>query len=185
MDLMILLIALGLAMDSFSVSIANGLSSKIFDFQKALTMALFFGFFQAVMPLIGWITGLTIAEVISGFDHWVAFGLLCVVGLRMIYEAIHQDSASLITSFNVRVILILAVATSIDALAVGLSLSLLQVELWIPSIVIGVVTFFLSFLGVFLGGKFGEILKNKVEVLGGIILIIIGLRILLEHSGLI
>lgn len=103
----------------------------------------------------------------------------------MIYESINQNSNSFITSFNFKVILILSVATSIDALAVGLSLSFLQIEVWIPSMVIGVATFFLSFCGVFLGGKFGEILKNKIEVLGGIILIIIGLRILLEHSGII
>ena len=172
-------------MDSFSVSVANGLSTKTFDFSKAITLALFFGFFQAVMPIIGWISGLTVAEFISGFDHWVAFGLLCVVGLRMIYESINQNSDSFITSFNFKVILILSFATSIDALAVGLSLSFLQIQIWIPSIVIGVITFFVSFLGVFLGGKFGEILKNKVQVLGGIILIIIGLRILLEHSGII
>ena len=184
-DLTILLIAFGLAMDSFSVSVANGLSSKAFDFQKAIILALFFGFFQAVMPIIGWISGLTVAELISGFDHWIAFMLLFIVGLRMIYESKNQDSKSFITSFNFKVILILSIATSIDAFAVGLSLSFIQIEIWIPSILIGIITFFLSFLGVFLGGKFGEVLKNKVGIVGGIILIIIGIRMLLEHSGII
>jgi len=171
-------------MDSFSVSVANGLASKTFKTIKALVISTFFGFFQAIMPIIGWLAGATVANLISDFDHWVAFGLLSFIGLRMIYESTRKES-KFISSFNIKVLLILSIATSIDALAVGLSLSFLEISILIPAIVIGAITFLLSFLGVFVGSKFGNILTNRVEILGGLILIVIGLRILLEHIGVI
>lgn len=185
MDIMTLFIALGLAMDSFSVAIANGLATKTFITTKALKISAFFGFFQAIMPLIGWYAGVYILELISGFDHWVAFFLLTVVGLRMIYESIRKESDKFVSSLSIKMLLMLSIATSIDALAVGLSLSLLKVSVIIPAIVTGVVTFSLSFFGVYLGSRFGRILKNRVEFLGGLILVAIGVKILLEHLGTI
>jgi putative Mn2+ efflux pump MntP len=185
MDITILLIALGLAMDSFSVAIANGLATKKFKTSNALKIAAFFGFFQAIMLIIGWYAGVNILDLISDYDHWVAFFLLAFIGSRMIYESIRKESTRLISSLSIKVLLVLSIATSIDALAVGLSLSLLKVSATIPAITTGVVTFFLSFFGVYIGGRFGSILKNRVESLGGLILISIGLKILLEHLAII
>jgi len=185
MDLTILLIALGLAMDSFSVAIANGLATKTFKIAKALKIAVFFGFFQAIMLITGWYAGVHILDLISDYDHWVAFFLLTFIGSRMIYESIRKESTRLISSLSIKVLLILSIATSIDALAVGLSLSLLNVSAINPAIITGGVTFSLSFFGAYLGGRFGLVLKNRVESLGGLILIAIGLKILLEHLAII
>lgn len=137
------------------------------------------------MPIIGWYAGVHILDLISDFDHWVAFFLLTFIGSRMIYESIRKKSNTIVSSLSIKVLLILSIATSIDALAVGLSLSLLKVSIIIPAIVTGVVTFSLSFFGVYLGGRFGRVLKNRVESLGGLILVVIGLKILLEHLGTI
>ncbi len=181
MDIAILLIALGLAMDSFSVSIANGLATKTFKISKALTIALFFGLFQGLMPIFGWLAGEYIADYISAFDHWVAFALLTIIGVKMIYESIRNKPAKFLRAYTLKVILVLSIATSIDALAVGLSFSFLDISIFFPAIIIGVITFFLSFFGVYVGGKFGKVIKNRIEILGGLILIVIGLKILLEH----
>ena len=181
MDLVILIIAFGLALDSFSVSIANGVATKTFKISKALTIALFFGLFQGLMPIFGWLAGEYIADYISAFDHWVAFALLTIIGVKMIYESIRNKPAKFLRAYTLKVILVLSIATSIDALAVGLSFSFLDVSIFFPAIIIGVITFFLSFFGVYVGGKFGKVLKNRIEILGGLILIIIGLKILLEH----
>ena len=185
MEITTLLIALGLAMDSFSVAIANGLSTKKFKTSNALKIAAFFGFFQAIMLIIGWYAGVHLLDLISDYDHWVAFFLLAFIGSRMIYESIRKESPRLVSSLSIKVLLILSIATSIDALAVGLSLSLLNVSAINPAIITGVVTFSLSFLGLYLGGRFGRILKNRVESLGGLILVAIGLKILLEHLAII
>ena len=185
MDIPTILIAVALAMDSFSVAIANGLATKKIKTANAIRIAAFFGFFQAIMPIIGWYAGEHILDLISQFDHWVAFILLAVIGSRMIYESIKKESNGIISSLSIKVLLILSIATSIDALAVGLSISVLNISIIALAIITGVVTFFLSFCGVYLGGRFGCILRNKVEALGGIILIIIGLRILLEHLGIV
>ncbi len=185
MEITTLLIALGLAMDSFSVAIANGLSTKKFKTSNALKIAAFFGFFQAIMLILGWYAGVNLLDLISEYDHWVAFFLLTFIGSRMIYESIRKESTKLVSSLSIKVLLILSIATSIDALAVGLSLSLLNVSATIPAAVTGVVTFSLSFFGVYIGGRFGHILKSRVESLGGIILIAIGLKILLEHLAII
>ena len=181
MDIIIILIAVGLAMDSFSVSIARGFTSTKTKLSiEALKTGFFFGLFQGVMPLIGWFAGLSVIDFISGFDHWLAFGLLCLIGLRMIYESISKESKQLVNSSSFKVLLILSIATSIDALAVGLSLSFLETSIITPAIMIGVIAFSLSFLGVFLGKKFGSYFE-KIGVLGGVILIVIALRILFEH----
>jgi putative Mn2+ efflux pump MntP len=179
-----LLIATALAMDSFSVSIANGLTTK-FKTANAIKIATFFGTFQAVMPIIGWYAGAYILDLISEIDHWVAFVLLAAIGSKMIYESIKKESNSIISSLSIKVLLILSIATSIDALAVGLSIYTLNLSITTLAVVTGVVTFTLSFLGVYLGNKFGHLLKNRVEIVGGIILILIGVRIVLEHLEII
>lgn len=182
MDLTIVFIALSLAMDAFSVSMTHGLANKSFKPNNALKLGVSFGSFQAIMPMLGWLAGVSIIYLISGFDHWIAFGLLCFVGGRMIHESTKKGTEKLISSLSVGTLLMLSVATSIDALAVGMSLSFLNVPIVTPAIIIGLVTFSLSFAGVYLGNRFGHFLGNKVEVLGGVILITIGLRILLEHT---
>jgi putative Mn2+ efflux pump MntP len=181
MDITTLLIAVGLAMDSFSVSITNGLANRLFKTMTAVKIGLFFGVFQAVMPLCGWLAGVTVMEIISGFDHWLAFGLLSFIGGRMIYESIRETSKKLIRSQSVSVLVMFSVATSIDALAVGLSLSVLQLSIIPLALMTGVITFSLSSLGVYLGYRFGRVFHNKVEVFGGTILLAIGIKILLEH----
>jgi len=184
-DIVTILIALGLAMDSFSVSITRGfINTKTRLLIEALKTGFFFGLFQAVMPIIGWLAGLSIIDFISGFDHWIAFGLLTFIGLRMIYESISKESKQVVYSSSLKVLLILSIATSIDALAVGLSLSFLETSIVTPAIIIGVITFSLSFLGVFIGEKFGSYFE-KIGVLGGVILIIIAIRILVEHLGIL
>lgn len=184
MDITTLLIATALAMDSFSVALANGLATKSFNISKGVMIGSFFGFFQAIMPVIGWYAGVHILDLISEIDHWVAFALLAVIGSRMIYESTKNDSEKIVSSLTIRVLLILSIATSIDALAVGLSIYVLEISITSLAVATGIITFTLSFFGVYIGGKFGHILQNKVEPLGGVILIIIGLRILLEHLGI-
>ena len=184
MDITILLVAFALAMDSFSVSITNGLGSKTLKIGNALKIGIFFGLFQAIMPVIGWFAGIHVLDLISGFDHWIAFGLLAFIGCRMIYESVRVESKKLLDSLGIGLLLTLSVATSIDALAVGLSFSFLRISIIVPAVVIGVVAFSLSFLGVYLGGKLGRFLSNRVEILGGLILMVIGIRILVEHLGM-
>jgi len=177
----ILLIALGLAMDSFSVSITTGLAIKNPRISNALKIGVFFGFFQAFMPVIGWLGGSSMKGFISDIDHWVAFGLLCLVGCKMIFESIRRKTDEKANPPNGYVLLMLSVATSIDALAVGVSLAFLKTSIATPVTVIGTVTFLLSFLGVYVGNKFGHFFENKIEVAGGFILIGIGIKILVEH----
>jgi len=180
----ILLVAFALAMDSFSVSITSGLANKTFKVGDALKIGIFFGLFQAIMPLIGWFAGIHVLDLISSFDHWIAFALLAFIGCRMIYESVRVESKKFLGSPGIGLLLTLSVVTSIDALAVGLSFSFLRISIIVPAIVIGLVAFFLSFLGVYLGGKLGHFLRNRVEILGGLILMAIGIRILVEHLGI-
>jgi len=185
MDIATIFIAVALAMDSFSVAIANGLATKTFKTTKAIKISAFFGFFQAIMPIIGWYAGVHILDLISEFDHWVAFILLTFIGFRMIYESIKKQPNTIINSESTKVLLILSIATSTDALAVGLSLYILNISIITLATVTGVVTFTLSFFGVYLGGRFGGSLRNRIESLGGIILVVIGLKILIEHLGIV
>jgi putative Mn2+ efflux pump MntP len=181
----ILLIAIGLAMDALAVSITSGLTINDLRLRNALTIALFFGAFQAFMPLLGWLGGVSARAVITDIDHWVAFGLLCLIGGKMIYESTRLGSDGKETDpLDSHVLLILAIATSIDALAVGISFAFLQMAIITPAIIIGVTTFALSFLGVYVGNVSGHFFENKIEVLGGLILIGIGLKILIEHTVL-
>lgn len=184
--LTIIVIALGLAMDAFAVSIASGVSLKCFKANLAFRVALFFGGFQAIMPLIGWLAGSSFSQHIEAYDHWIAFGMLSVIGGKMIYEStVIAEVESKCDPQNLLILFGLAIATSIDALAVGLSFSMLNVSIIEPVLVIGVITFVLSFVGVYLGDKFGSFFENKMEIIGGIILILIGTKILLQHLGYI
>ena len=178
----IFLIALGLAMDAFAVSVTNGITIKHQRIQNALKIGLFFGAFQALMPLIGWLAGLSLREWIGGVDHWIAFGLLTLIGGKMIYESVKTGSGDKMSDpLGLFVLFMLSIATSIDALAVGLSFALLKISIVTPILVIGLVTFALSFLGVFIGNKVGHFFENKIEILGGLILIGIGVKILIGH----
>ncbi len=183
MDILnIIVIALGLAMDAFAVSITSGLTIKNLKIKYAFRIALFFGVFQAFMPLVGWLAGLSLKDFISGVDHWIAFGLLCLIGCKMIYESIKIESSEReINPLNVYVLLVLSVATSIDALVVGVSFAFLMISIATPIIVIGIVTFLLSFVGVFVGNRSGHFFEGKIEIIGGLILISIGIKILIEH----
>jgi putative Mn2+ efflux pump MntP len=178
----ILLIAVGLSMDCFAVSIVSGLDVKIVRVAHALRIGIFFGGFQASMPVVGWLLGLTLIEVISSFDHWIAFVLLAVVGGRMIYESLKKEPGTEGEgSLGLKRLIMLSLATSIDALAIGLSFSLLGIFILFPVLVIGVVCFSLSFIGFFASGKLGLIFGDRMKTVGGLILIAIGLRILYEH----
>jgi putative Mn2+ efflux pump MntP len=180
--LSILLISLGLAMDAFAVSITSGITIKYLKIRYALKIALFFGFFQAIMPVIGWLLGVSVRHAISGFDHWIAFGLLSIIGCKMIYESFKlQSDKEKIDPQNIYILFILSIATSIDALAIGLSLSFLKVAIIFPAIIIGLVTFLLSFLGVHIGNRIGHFFEKKIEMIGGLVLIGIGFKILVEH----
>ncbi len=178
----IVFIALGLAMDAFAVSIATGLTLKEVKVSDALKMALSFGLFQAIMPAVGWWIGISLRDFISGIDHWIAFGLLLLVGSKMIYEAITaKPHKKKINSLNFYSIMVLSIATSIDALAVGVSFAILGVSIIFPIVVIGSITFLLSFFGFVAGSRFGRLWGKKVEIAGGIVLISMGIKILADH----
>lgn len=180
--LTIIIIAIALAMDAFAVSIVSGSAFKQLKVRHALRMALFFGLFQAFMPLLGVLAGLKIRNYISHYDHWVAFVLLAAVGCKMIYESFKIESSNAtFDPSNIMVLFVLSTATSIDALAVGITLSFLNVSLALAVSVIGTVTFVLSYLGTVIGKKFGHFCESKIEAAGGLILIGLGLKIVLEH----
>lgn len=178
----IFFIAVALAMDAFAVSIASGVTIKKLKIRHALTIALWFGFFQAFMPVLGWLGGVKLKTVLEGVDHWIAFGLLAFIGCKMIFESFKIEGIEKKTNpLDVYVLFVLSIATSIDALAVGLSFAMLGVSIIFPSIVIGIVTFIISYAGVWIGDKGGHFFEKKMEVLGGLILIGIGIKILLNH----
>ncbi|MDO5111178.1 MAG: manganese efflux pump MntP family protein [Clostridia bacterium] len=180
------LIAVGLSMDAFAVAVCKGLNMPRLNYRQGVVIALFFGVFQAVMPLIGWFLGQQFASSISAFDHWIAFALLSFIGGKMILEALKKDTGDEASArFDLTEILILAIATSIDALAVGITFAFLNVSIGSSVCLIGATTFVLSFIGVLVGHKFGAKYKNKAELFGGVILVLIGVKILLEHLGVI
>ena len=184
MDLIeLFLIAVGLSMDAFAVSVCKGLAMPKCTFKKAAIVGLWFGGFQALMPAIGYILGAQFQEAIASIDHWIAFVLLALIGGNMIHEALDNDEEEADASLNVKTMFLLAVATSIDALAIGITFAFLKVNI-IPAVCfIGIVTFIISFAGVKIGNVFGARYKNKAEIVGGVILILLGLKILLEHLG--
>ena len=173
-------IALGLAMDSLAVSISSGICMSPFLWRKAFQMALVMGGFQGGMTLLGWLLGCSFSTYITAYDHWIAFALLAFLGGKMIYESM-QDKPGSFVSFSMKTILTLGVATSIDALAVGVSMAFLQVNIFLPASIIAFVAFSLSFAGVHVGYRFGKIRGLNIELLGGIVLVAIGIKILVEH----
>ena len=189
----ILLIGIGLSMDAFSVSICKGLTTKKFSWKMALSCGLWFGFFQALMPVIGYYLGEQFEQYITAVDHWIAFGLLFLIGANMIREAfskkevesVEQENFPLSTFRSQLQMFPLAIATSIDALAVGISFACIQVRIWSSVLIIGVTTFLFSVAGVKIGNVFGSRFEKSAEILGGAILILIGTKILLEHLGIL
>ena len=176
-----LLIALGLAMDAFAVSVTSGVTVTRDRLKAAFRAAFFFGTFQAFMPLIGWFGGSEFSGSVAGYDHWIAFALLTLIGGRMIHGSVTAGPGERVANLlDLRVLTFLAVATSIDALAVGVTFAFLEVPIILPAAVIGVVTFVLSFLGVYIGNRFSGFFEERIEIVGGVILIGIGLKILLE-----
>ena len=175
-------IAIGLAMDAFAVAIGAGLTLGRVDARQTFRLAWHFGLFQALMPIVGWLAGLTVAAWISPIDHWIAFGLLAAIGGKMIYEAMaHGEDHVRPDPTRGWSLILLSIATSIDAFAVGLSLALLGIAVWYPALVIGLVAAAFTVVGLHLGRRFGALLGRRMEVVGGVILILIGLRILIEH----
>jgi putative Mn2+ efflux pump MntP len=176
-----LLIAVGLAMDAVAASVAIGIASRPRTPRIPLLTGALFGGFQGAMPLVGWSAGLGLSYLITGIDHWIAFGLLVLIGSRMIYESRDVESRTTVNPASARRLLGLALATSIDALAVGVGFAFVDVEILPAAATIGVVTFVLSILATYLGSRLGSLFEGAVEVLGGLVLIGIGTRILLSH----
>jgi putative Mn2+ efflux pump MntP len=180
--LTVVLIAVGLAMDAFAVSIASGMTITRNRRRAGFLTAAFFGGFQMLMPVIGWAVGLSLADLISSVDHWIAFGLLAFIGVKMIYEGTKkEEERQSATELKMHSLLILSVATSIDALMVGLSFAFLQTSIALPIAAIGVVTFALSLIGFYFGNGLGKVFGHRIEIAGGVVLILIGVKILLEH----
>ncbi|MBR3484915.1 MAG: manganese efflux pump [Bacteroidales bacterium] len=178
----ILLLAVGVSMDAFAVSIGKGLSAQRASWREALTVGLWFGGFQALMPVIGYYLGISFADLVTKVDHWIAFGLLLLIGGNMIREALQpEDEKTADTSFGFKTMLVLAIATSIDALAVGISFAFLGTNLWRAILIIGLTTFAFSAVGLLIGKKVGSRFHAGAEILGGVILIAIGVKILVEH----
>lgn len=178
------LIAVGLSMDAFAVAICKGLSVKKVTIKHGLIAGAYFGGFQAGMPLLGYLLGSSFAKYIEAFDHWVAFVLLGIIGINMIRES-RERGEEVNASFGLKAMLPMAVATSIDALAVGISFAFMRVQIGWAVLFIGVITFTLSAIGVKLGNHFGAKYKSKAELFGGIVLILLGTKILLEHLGIL
>lgn len=185
------LLAVGLSMDAFAVSVCKGLAMKKATLKAEATCGLWFGGFQMLMPVTGFFLGSLFAEAIEAFDHWVAFGLLVIIGINMLKEALEKEDESgddpeKDADLSVRTMFLMAVATSIDALAVGISLAMVgSVNIWLAAAFIGICTCLLSALGVRIGNVFGSRYEKKAELAGGVILILLGVKILLEHLGVL
>lgn len=182
----LIFIGIGLSMDAFAVAICKGLAMKKVNMRQCLVIALFFGGFQALMPFAGWLLGRQFQSYITKIDHWIAFGLLVFLGIKMLLDALKNEEDTVCPgeeTLDLKELLLMAVATSIDALAVGITFAFLQVKI-IPSItIIGCITFLFSIGGVFIGNIFGNKFKSRATILGGVILIFIGVKILVEHLG--
>ncbi len=201
----IALIAVGLSMDAFAVSVSNGIIIREVKLQHALKVGLYFGVFQALMPLAGWLAGSQFKNYITNIDHWIAFVLLAIIGGKMIHEAYQEEcevcdtgddvcevaissqSGAIAVEDPLRMgrLLVLAVATSIDALAVGISFAFLDVSILWSAVMIGLITFVICVAGVYIGKKFGCLFQKRAEIAGGVILILIGVKILVEHMGIL
>lgn len=176
------LIAIGLCFDSFAVSISCGISRTQIKFLSATRIAFFLALFQGLMPFIGWIIGISLAEIVRGADHWIAFSLLGILGIKMIWESLSSyDKPLNFNPLDTKILITISLATSIDALIVGISFGTLQVNIWLSVLIIGSMTFVISMLGILFGKKTGSRFGKKMEIIGGIILIGIGLKILIQH----
>lgn len=182
----LLILAVGLSMDAFAVSICKGLAMKKAAWKTQLCCGAWFGGFQALMPLIGYFLGSLFIDAISAIDHWIAFALLAIIGINMLREALNGEEETTDADLSVKTMFLMAVATSIDALAVGISLAMAGVSnIFLAVLLIGVTTFVLSAIGVRVGNVFGSRYEKKAELMGGVILILLGVKILLEHLGVI
>ena len=177
----LLVIAVGVSMDACAVSVCKGLSVRNLRPRHALSVALWFGGFQALMPLVGYFVGSSFADLVADYDHWITFILLAIIGGKMIKESFDNDTCELSPDFSFKTMLVLAIATSIDALAVGVSFAFLKVNVWVAILIIGLTTAAFSSAGLVIGNLFGCRYKSKAELAGGIILVLIGLKILVEH----
>lgn len=177
----LLVLSVGLSMDACAVAICRGACMRQRDMRQSSIIALSFGFFQGLMPLIGWLLGSQLTHYINRFDHWVAFGLLAFIGIKMVWDALHDNEELVCTPLTARELLVLSVATSIDALAAGVALAMLDVDILSSVTTIALVTATLSFAAVALGVRFGERYKSKAQLAGGITLCLIGIKILVDH----
>ena len=183
MDILIIVgVALGLSMDAFAVSVANGIMISEIKLRHSLRIAFFFGSFQALMPVIGWAAGMSLQCYIQKYDHWIAFAMLCAIGIKMIWESRRNHNQEKRKScLHFPTLILMSFATSIDALAVGVSFAVLDISIIQPIIIIGIITFIVSFVGTQMGKSAGHVFENYAKLAGGIILIIIGVKILVEH----
>jgi manganese efflux pump family protein len=181
--LLIIGIAFGLALDAFAVAIASSIALGTVSPRQTFRLSFHFGLFQAMMPVLGWMAGLSMVGWIQAWDHWVAFGLLSLIGCKALCAAFHDDDGGDLKVDPTRglTLVILSVATSVDALAVGLSFAMLNVKIWYPSAIIGVVAAVMTLLGMHVGGRLGRCFGRQMEAMGGIVLIAIGVKILIEH----
>jgi putative Mn2+ efflux pump MntP len=188
MDLLtIIIIAIALAMDCFSISITKGFSIKNISTMQTLWVGIFFGFFQGFMPILGWISGVQLQHFVSKIAPWIAFILLVAIGLKMIYESIKdsEEEKSEKGLFSFKELTLLGIATSIDAFAIGVTFALLSAAILIPVLIIGLVSFIFSIIGVAIGKKIGQFFGDKFEIIGGLVLIVLGLKILLDGLGIV
>lgn len=184
----IIVIGIGLSMDAFAVSVCKGVKMRPYSVKQSLIISLFFGGFQALMPLIGWLLGKQFEKYITEVDHWIAFGLLLFLGAKMIIESIKdkgEEEEEKERKFDVLELFLMAIATSIDALAVGITFAFLSVNVWEAISIIGALTLIICFSGTFIGYKFGTKFKKGAEIAGGAVLILVGLKILLEHLSVL
>ncbi len=181
----LVLISIGLAMDAFAVSICKGISLKKMDWKKAIIIGVYFGGFQAGMPLLGYLLGVNFESLVTSIDHWIAFVLLGFLGFKMLKDSLSDNEEDRNDDTSFKTMIVLAIATSIDALAVGITFAFLRVNILLAVLLIGVITFAFSVFGTKIGNKFGGAFENKAEFIGGLILILMGLKILLEHLGII
>ena len=177
----IILIAIGVSMDAFAVSVCKGLATKGKTIKTSMVCGIWFGLFQAIMPVLGFYLGILFAGFIENIDHWIAFVLLGIIGANMIKEVFSKKEEEVSNDLSFGKMFVLAIATSIDALAIGITFALLKVNLWMCVAIIGCTTFAFSFAGALIGHKFGEKHKNKAEFVGGLILILLGIKILIKH----
>ena len=181
----IIVISIGLAMDAFAVSICKGLSMQKLNYKNVIIIALYFGIFQGIMPIIGYLFGTTFSGFVENIDHCIIFILLLIIGINMIKESFSGNEENTDDRIDSKTMIMLGIATSIDALAVGITFAFFETNILLSVLLIGIITFILSLIGVKIGNKFGDKYKNKAKLFGGVILILIGIKILLEHLSIL